>query len=355
MALMPAHLTAGARTRPLRSWVQVVTDVIGPDLRGGSVDGEQQPANFEFIAVLCLTASAALLLMVLGHGAGRRGEVGLASLLFWSGVVLLVVPVSLRVAWPRVARGERFFLLFLLVEALFYYKVAYSPTSFAGHDEFLHWIAADNLLTARRLFLSNPLLKVGPSYPALEILTTAIVNLTGLPLFAAGTLLLAVLKGTFAAALFLFYEKIGGSARIAAIACLVYMGCSTFVLFEAMFSYESLGIVLCALIFAVEARSRDLVGPPRLRAVGLIALLFAALAVSHHLSAAYAAIYLGALAIIEALHWDGPTRIEARFAAFTAILAIALPLLWMEVRGTHLDNYLGPVIENGVRTLFGKI
>jgi hypothetical protein len=359
MALMSAHFTAGAGTRPLRPWVQVVTDVIGPDLHGGSVDDEQQPANFEFIAVLCLMASAALLLMVLGHGAGRRGEVGLASLLFWSGVVLLVVPVSLRVAWPRVARGERFFLLFLLVEALFYYKVAYSPTSFAGHDEFLHWIAADNLLTARRLFLSNPLLQVGPSYPGLEILTTAIVNLTGLSLFAAGTLLLAVLKGTFAAALFLFYEKIAGSARIAAIACLVYMGCSTFVLFEAMFSYESLGIVLCALIFAVEARSRDLVGPPRLRAVGLIALLLAALAVSHHLSAAYAAIYLGALAIIEALHRDGSRRIEARFAAFTAIvtaiLAIVLPLLWIEVRGTHLDSYLGPVVEKGVRTLFGKL
>jgi hypothetical protein len=354
MALMSAHLTAGAGTSPLRSWGQVVTDVIGPDLRGGSVDGEQQPANFEFIAVLCLMASAALLLMVLGQGAGRRGEVGLASLLFWSGVVLLVVPLSLRVAWPGVARGERFFLLFLLVEALFYNKVAYSPTSFAGHDEFLHWIAADNLLTARRLFLSNPLLEVGPSYPALEILTTAIVNLTGLPLFAAGTLLLAVLKGTFAAALFLFYEKIAGSARIAAIACLVYMGCSTFVLFEAMFSYESLGIVLCALIFAVEARSRDLVGPPRLRAVGLIALLLAALAVSHHLSAAYAAIYLGALAIFEALHRDGPTRIEARFAAFTAILAVALLLLWTEVRGAHLESYLGPVVEKGIRTLVGK-
>jgi hypothetical protein len=352
---MPAHFTMGAGTRPLRSWVHSVIAVIGPDLRGGSVEAEARPANFEFIAVLCLTASAALLLMVLGHGAGRRGEVSLAQLLFWSGVVLLVVPVSLRVAWPLVARGERFFLLFLLVEALFYYKAAYSPTSFAGHDEFLHWIAADDLMTARRLFLSNPLLEVGPSYPALEILTTAVVNLTGLPLFAAGTLLLAVLKGTFAAALFLFYEKIAGSARIAAIACLAYMGCSTFVLFEAMFSYESLGIVLCVLIFAVEARSRDLIGRPRLRAVGLIALLLAALAVTHHLSAAYAAIYLGALAIIEALHRDGPMRIEARFAAFTAILAVALPLLWMEVRGTHIDNYLGPVIEKGVRTLLGKL
>jgi len=193
---------------------------IGPDLRGGSADAQPQPANFGWIAVLCLMVAMALLLVVAGHGAGRRGD-AMASLFFWSGVGLLVVPTSLRIAQPLVARGERLFLLFLLAEALFYYKVVFSPTSFVHHDEFLHWVETDDLLTARRLFLSSPLLPVGRAYPALEILTTAIVDLTGLPLFAAGTLLLAVLKGTFVGALFLFYERITGSARMSAIACLV--------------------------------------------------------------------------------------------------------------------------------------
>ncbi|TIW02813.1 MAG: hypothetical protein E5V81_37380, partial [Mesorhizobium sp.] len=77
-------------------------------------------------------------------------------------MVLLIVPTSLRIAWPTTARGERLFLLFLLVEALFYCKKVYSPTSFRGYDEFLHWIAADDLITARRLFLPNPLFPIGP-------------------------------------------------------------------------------------------------------------------------------------------------------------------------------------------------
>jgi hypothetical protein len=149
-------------------------------------------------------------LIVAGHGSGRRGD-AVAPLLFWSGVVFLVVPPTLRIAWPKVSRGERLFLLLLLTESMFCYKLVYSPTSLVGHDEFLHWVATDDLLTARRLFLSNPLLTIGPTYPALEILTTAMVNLTGLPLFAAATLLLAVLRGTFIAALFLLYEKISGS------------------------------------------------------------------------------------------------------------------------------------------------
>ena len=155
---MPAHFTAGVDTRPLQAWVRLVSAVIGPDLRGGDADAEPRPANFEYIAVLCLTASTALLLIALGHGAGRRGEVDMARLLFWSGIILLVIPISLRVAWLRVARGERFFLLFLLVEALFYCKMVYAPTHLVHHDEFLHWIAAMDLMTARRLFLSNPLL-----------------------------------------------------------------------------------------------------------------------------------------------------------------------------------------------------
>ncbi|HEU4804912.1 MAG TPA: hypothetical protein VFS91_03745 [Nitrobacter sp.] len=350
---MPAHFTAGAGTKPLQTGMQFVSAVIGPDLHGDRIDAQPRPANFGLIAVLALTAAIALLLIVEGHGAGRRGDEAMAPLLFWSGVALLIVPISVRVSWPLVARGERFFLLFLLVEALFYYKAVHSPTSFVGHDEFLHWIAADDLMTARRLFLSNPLLEVGPSYLALEIVTTAIANLSGLSIFAAGTLLLATLKGTFVVALFLFYERITGSARIAAIGCLVYMGCSTFVLFESMFSYESLGIVLCVLIFAVEATSRDLVGPPRLKAVGFMVLLLAALAVTHHLSAAYAAIYLGAVAILDILHRDGPMRTDARYAAFIAIVTIALPLLWMEVRGTQITSYLGPVVEGGIKNLLG--
>ncbi|MFD2058417.1 hypothetical protein ACFSQT_36625 [Mesorhizobium calcicola] len=352
--MMSAHFTAGARINPLRAGIGFVSAVIGPDLRG-SADAPLQRANCGWIAVLCLTIAAALLLVVAGHAAGRR-DYDVAPLFFWSGVVLLIVPTSLRIAWPTTARGERLFLLFLLTEALLYCKIVYSPTSFGGYDEVLHWIAAQDLITARRLFLSNPLLPIGPTYPALEILATAIVDLTGLPLFAAATLVLIILKGTFIGALFLFLESIAGSPRISAIACLAYMGCPTFFLFDSMFSYESLGIVLCVLTFAVEAASKDLVGRPRLKSLGLIALLLASLAVTHHLSAAFAAIYFGALAALEAWRRHDPLRIKTSTAVgLAAILAIALPSLWVQARGIPLTGYLGPVIESGFDALLRKI
>lgn len=159
--MVPAHSGAGTWTNPFQVGIQFVSRIIGPELRGGTADTLPQSANLGWIAVLCLTAASALLIIVTGHGAGRRGD-AVAPLLFWSGVALLVIPTSLRVAWPMVARGERLFLVFLLAESLFYYKVIYSPTSFVYYDEFLHWVATDDLLTARRLFLSNPLFPIGP-------------------------------------------------------------------------------------------------------------------------------------------------------------------------------------------------
>jgi hypothetical protein len=345
-------VTTTAWTAPVRNGVRQVMAAIGPDIRGDPAEVRLQPTNPGAIALLFLIISAAVLLVVLGQGAGRRGEAW-APLLFWFGIVLMVVPISYRIAWPDVSRSERLVLLLLLVEAMFFCKAIYSPTSFTPHDEYLHWVAADDLMTARRLFLSNPLLEVGSTYLALEILATSLADLTRMSLFASAMVLLSVLKGTFIVALFLLYERITDSARIAAVGSLAYMGCTTFFLFEAMFSYESLGIVLCALSFAIEAASRNSSGPQRTKALTVVGLLLAGIAVTHHLSAVYAAIYLGAVAILDLIRRGG-TRQDARLVVGAGI-AVALPLLWMELRGTHLSAYLGPVIESGIKTLLVKL
>ena len=168
---------------PDRSWIRSVLSLIGPDFHDNRIQAPSQPVHPGWCATLALIIAAGLLLMAAGQGAGLRSDPS-AARLFWSGVVVVVVPMVLRIAWPPIARSERLFLLVLLAVALFFIKISYAPTGFAGHDEFLHWIAADDMLTAGRLFLSNPLLPIGATYQGLEILTTGIVNLTGLSLFA---------------------------------------------------------------------------------------------------------------------------------------------------------------------------
>ncbi|MGH6715644.1 MAG: hypothetical protein ACREDC_05565 [Bradyrhizobium sp.] len=354
MSTMPAHATAEIGTGNFRSGIRSVLDAIGPGRRKESVYALPRPMSLGWISALSLIIALALFLVVEGQWAGRRGDEELAPLLFWPGVVVLIVPTSLRIWWPSVARGERLCLLFLLAGGLFYYKSVYSPTGFSDADEFMHWSGAETLMTAGRLFLSNRLLAIAPDYPGLEIVTSAIVETTRLPFFVAATLLLAVLRGVFVGALFLFFEAITRSARLSAVACLVYMGASTFVLFDTVFAYESLGIVFCMLTLSIEATSKDLGDGARLKACALIVVLLAALAVTHHLSAAYAAIYFGVVALLESLR-RGASRREIGIAAGLAVVAIALPLLWMWTCGDALAAYLGPVIESGFGSLLQRL
>jgi hypothetical protein len=73
-------------------------------------------------------------------------------------------------------------------------------------------------------------------------------------------------------------------------------------------------------------------------------LLLAGLAVTHHLSAAYAAIYLCAVAILE-IGRRGASLREILRAAGLAAFGVALPVLWLQAWGNPLIGYLGPVIE----------
>jgi hypothetical protein len=342
------RLTLQPIWQPFRAAAELVSDVIGPALHGRATDAAAA-TNVNWIVLLTLNASIALFLVAVGQGAGRRGSAD-ASLFFWSGVILLLLPPASRIAWPVLARGERLFLLLLLTESLFLYKLFYSPTSFPPFDEMLHWMTAHDILYRHKLFLSNNLLPISPDYPGIEILTTALANLAGLTIFPASVLVIATLRATFISALFLFFETILRSSRLAAIACLVYMGSATFVWFDAMFSYETLGVVLWVLTMMVEAKAAN--RQPRLsaRALVLIGMLLASLAMTHHMTAFVCALYFVGLATLEALRRDPvPVHARIRVVAVIAVLAVMLPLLWNYAMGDPAWDYLGPVIERGVR------
>ena len=353
--LIPVRPAAFFVRRPFRAAATLVSNLIGPALLQDKAAETTPAADSKWIVLLCLNCSIALFLIAAGHGAGRRGEAD-AAFLFWSGVILLLLPIASRIASPVLSRGERLFLLLLLTECLFLYKLFYAPTSFVQFDEFLHWITAQDILYRHKLFLSNSLLPISPFYPGLEILTTAQANLAGLSLFPASVLIIAVLRTTFVCALFLFFEKISESSRLAALACLVYMGCSSFAVFDAQFAYESLGLVLCVLIMLAEAEAAKLAWQKKVGALALIVMLQATLAVTHHASAFWCALYLGGLAVLETVRRTGAVPASARIGvAVVAVSGVLLPLLWNFAMGDPVSHYLGPIVENGVAGLLDKL
>src|SRR5262249_51910609 len=158
------------------------------------------------------------------------------------------------------------------------YRVLYAPTSFVQFDEMLHWMSAHDILYRHKLFLDNALLPIGPYYPAIEIVTTGLANLAQLTVFPAAVLVIAVLRVGFVAALFVFFETLAKSPRLAAVACLGYMGCDNFVGFDSIFGYETLGIVLAVMAMMVEARAASRNGEGGARSLVLVLMLLAGLA-----------------------------------------------------------------------------
>ncbi|MDO9710395.1 hypothetical protein [Paracraurococcus lichenis] len=301
-----------------------------------------------WIAALSLTTAVCLLAVAVAHHAGYHGAPW-ASPLLWSSFAALYLPIAMRVAWHTVARAERILLLLLLAAACFALKLLYAPTAFVHFDEFLHWMTALDILETRRLFLPNPLLPISPLYPGLELVTTAMVEMTGLSVFACGTLLLAVLRLVFVTVLFMFYERISGSARLAAIACLVYMGNSGFVFFNAQYAYESLAIVLFACALLASTMLHDPLAPRIGVALGIVVPLFAALAVTHHMSAYFAAIFMLLLALMV---WPCAARAVRRWGILSiAMLTVLLPGFWAWALGNPSENYLGPILEKGAAEL----
>ena len=170
-----------------------------------------------------------------------------APMVLWAGLLLIFVPNALRLLGRGATRNERIGCVLLVGIGLYLVKVAASPLMFTFFDEFLHMRTAEDIVQTGRLFTPNSLLAVSPIYPGMESATSALSLLGGLTTFQAGIILLAVSRLTLALGLFLLYEAITGSGRIAGLASLVYMANPSFVFFSAQYGYETFALPFAVL------------------------------------------------------------------------------------------------------------
>jgi hypothetical protein len=301
---------------------------------------------------LSLNSAIALLLIAFALGSGGAAERSGATF-FCVGTLLLFFPIATRIAWPSVSRFERIGLLLLATVAFYTIKIVASPLGFTGFDEFLHWVTADDILSRGKLFTPNSLLPISPLYPGLEIATTAVANITGLPLFASGLMLLGVSRLVFICALFLFFEAITASSRLAALGCFVYMGNSSFLIFHASFAYESLSIVFIVLVFLATVRAES-DAPNRWVYFCFLAVPFlVALTMTHHATAFISMLILVMLAGLVLLNRSVPGY---RMAILALMLTAALLSWgWAILMGNLTSEYLASDLQRGLVDLYQLI
>jgi hypothetical protein len=251
-----------------------------------------------WLPAIALVGSIGLLGISVANNLSGAGVQGVEPL-FWLGLTLIVAPVAARLLGGRAGRLERLGLALLFGMDLYLVKFMQSPYAFTYSDELLHLFNANQIVETGRLFTPNPILPPSALYPGLEAVTTALMRLTGLDTFGAGLVVIGLGRFMLMLALFLLYEQLTGSARVASLASMLYAGSANFLYWSAQFSYESLALPL--VVIALYAVARREAGRERAERVGLTIvalLLIVSVVVTHHISSYFLAASLVAWAVL---------------------------------------------------------
>jgi hypothetical protein len=266
-----------------------------------------------------------------------------AMLVFWSGVLIITIPIGIRLLSLDVQYREALALAILAGEMLFLVSVLRSSIQTSPYDGYLHWRTASDILNTHRLFTPNNLLPVSPYYPGMEIVTTALVNLTGLSIFGAGNVLIFAARLIMVTSLFLILHELSGSARSAGLGCLVYMGSTTFVFFDSQFAYESLSLPLAALVLWLVLK-RSFVPPAQKLTWTILAVLVGVMvAITHHLMSYF---LIGILLIWTAIAILRNRRgLKEYIPIRITIILLVFIVTWLLFIADITIGYLAPYID----------
>ena len=298
------------------------------------------------VPVLTFIAAIGVALVAIANRVAAGGaEWG--DLPFFVGLLVIVVPISLRLLQVDVRGSERVALVVVLGMALYACKLLHDPVVPGGYDEFLHLRTAQDIVSNHVIFLPNSLLTVSPYYPGLELVTAAVSQMSGIGVYESGIVVLGFTRIALAIALFFLFAMATSSSRVAGIASAIYMTNSHFLYFDSQFAYESLALPLavCVMYLLVRRGHSD---PARWLGLSILAgVAMVGVVTTHHVTAALLAMLL---LIWAAMVWLLKSRDRSRPGRF-ALATSLLVVFWTVVVASATFAYLGPVITASIGQL----
>jgi len=300
---------------------------------------------------LGVAAALGLLIVAGAHALSRSGHGG-GETLFWLSILAPIALAALRLSSLAPSRRERLGIVVLLGMTLYLVKVLKDPFTFLHSDEFVHAYNAQRVLDGAGLFGENPLLPVTAHYPGLASVTSAVASVTGLHVFGAGLIVVGSARLLMLVALFLLFEDVSGSARVAGLGTLIYLGHPNFIFFTGQYAYESLALPLAVFAIASVSLWGHRENEPARRGWAVAALLvITALAATHHLTAYALCAFLVAVSAVHRFFVRQTAANPWPFALFALVAIVA----WLIFVATDTAGYLtvifGRALEDTIRTL----
>jgi len=213
-----------------------------------------------------------------------------------------------------------------------------SPLVLASYDEHQHQQSLLNLLQGSGLFSPNPVLRVGPLYPGLELFTGVAIRLTGLPVVLAMSFV--VLLCRLLLVLIIYYSAllVSPSRRGASLVVAFYAVSSEFYSFNSAFAYQTLALTLGlgGIYLLRRAQLADYAAARRLFFTALLVLI--ATVVTHHATSWIVLAFLIAWAAVS-------RKGERKLLARAAVVMGAAVAIWTAAIATPLVRYFSPIFS----------
>ena len=304
-----------------------------------------QPDSWGWFPAVALLAALMLCLVAAANGLSRSG-LPFGEVPFWIGLIIPFGVIVFRLASPSITRTESIALVIVAGVFLYLVKVLRDPIIFSFADEFVQTFNSEEVLRTGELFQPNPLLPATPDYPGLASITAALASVTGLNAFGAGLVVIGSARVIMLLALFLLFERVTSSWRIAGLAAVAYVAAPNFLYYTAEISYESLALPLAATaLWTVTCWTRERPSSGGAWAFASVVLI-AAVVVTHHVTSYALVGFLVALTLVHAM----TARTREPSPLLFACVALGLTVSWLVFIASKTVGYLQPVFTDAVQS-----
>jgi hypothetical protein len=284
------RIASPARIRPRVTPADPIRTAVRPAGSAGVARVTAWPA-------VIAAAAAGILLVGLSYRLSAAGDSpSLYYGVFWAGVLLALVPVTVRIATGD--REQALWGVALFGVLTYVPKFLRNPAAPSYHDEYAHWREAVDVVSSGSLLQPNALIPIVQFYPGTSGLTAAVHRLTGLPVWSSGQLVLFTTHMLALFAVFVLVQVHLRSSAAGALGTVIYALNPSEMYFDTQYSYEGVAVALFLWTFALAGFAARMHGRPRVGATAAAVLCAAACVVTHHLTTLFLLLLLSLLVIV---------------------------------------------------------
>lgn len=287
-----------------------------------------------------VVAGLGLLVQAVGYAIGWQDGPWTPAL-YLGGLTILVAPFCWLLPSRRLTHDQRVFGVLAFGVAMYLSFLLGSPLLATRFDETLHVTTLVDLIGNRSVFSPHTFLPVSPYYPGLELATSGVHWLTGLPLMACQVSVVLLSRILLVLGIFSIVTRLARSERAGGIAVLAYGGCSQFWLFNAQFAYETLAFALAVAVVVLLLQAVDeAVHWPARPLIGA-GLAMTGCCVTHHVTSWITVVLLWAWGLTAFI--AGHKRM-ARLVLSSSAVATVVLVGWTMLVWQLLSRYLLPEV-----------